>query len=272
MDVERIAFVARVKPAVRIRIERERAPKLVAELEGLGAEVRRGPWRMPGGPPRDVVCAAWTARAVEELAHGEWELCGRDRGDDNSTEQAEAARVIGRCLGYPPCCVESFAERARVKVERSRFSTDWLAVQAAWVRRPRARLDTLRFGERLHLISFEPCRFDCPAALEVADAIAAAVAREDPDGLRRLDEALRTSIAIEPSGERARVVLRSRIVEHAAAIPRHAGRPPSEGSESLAGRIVGRAVAETGELEGDSARVVDFATDVPPGGVSARGT
>jgi len=88
-----------------------------------------------------------------------------------------------------------------------RESDDWPRIQQAWTPRPNPRLNCLLFGERLQLISFQPCSFECEAAREFADAKAELVAREFPAASIALERLLARAVAVDPQNRRAWVEL-----------------------------------------------------------------
>lgn len=86
----------------------------------------------------------------------------------------DAARFLGDALGYPPCCVEAFLALGR------RDDPMLLAARLpSWADGPRdPRL--LWACAPLSLFSHVPCTPDCPATLELARSVLAALDRERP--------------------------------------------------------------------------------------------
>jgi len=79
--------------------------------------------------------------------------------------QAGAMRDLGALLGYPPCCVEAFLEVGPMTDNRGP-----VAAAAARTTRFEPWLNNLDLAT-FHTISFFPCRYDCPRALELAERV-----------------------------------------------------------------------------------------------------
>jgi tetratricopeptide (TPR) repeat protein len=245
-DVELVGLEAGLRRAIRLAIP----PEEIAEARGryarLGLATRIRAASAPYDGARQVILIVASSDADAELAL--------------EAEANENVRLLGELLGYPECCVDAFLRRmprSTVPSPRSAFE----AARAAWVARPEPRLNTLLFGLGVRFISFEPCRFDCRAALGVAAALARQLGRLDPQSVRRIDDELRCTVAIDTSNARARVVLdrQAATVASAEPLPAFAG-DPLEGGRALADRLVGAWVAEDGMADPDAETlVIDFA-------------
>jgi hypothetical protein len=200
-DPDWTALQIRLKPAVRMKMPRERAQAFVDELRARGVGVAS-----TVEPMRSTELLVYVARSTdhaEALRRAEaltFEVTARARAD--------AHREVGTLLGYPSCCVDSFVERAAQldgpdgAVEHE----DWLAAASALRRTrgaPSRRLNPLLWPLRLHLISFYPCSYDCAAARAWADTLFAALSRRAPGPAAELDRKLAVKVAVAPDGSRA---------------------------------------------------------------------
>lgn len=86
--------------------------------------------------------------------------------DTESTGLAERVREHGRLLGYPTCCVDAYASLGHVH-----DNYQPIAASAARTARFDWRTNVLSAGALTFLCWF-PCRFDCPASLQYAAALA----------------------------------------------------------------------------------------------------
>ena len=102
------------------------------------------------------------------------------------------AEEIGDLLGYPRCCVEAFA----AQTGRADNSYDRLQVAARTERRDRWpwELNDLAFK----VVPFYPCRYDCPAALDLARGVLGAL---DSDLRARVETFLARSVLYFHDGE-----------------------------------------------------------------------
>jgi hypothetical protein len=78
--------------------------------------------------------------------------------------------------------VEAFCARLVRGVDRlvdgglGGYAEDYVASRAAWVSAPDARVNPLLMRAGAQLVSFYPCRFDCPRAVALAESLRAVVA------------------------------------------------------------------------------------------------
>jgi hypothetical protein len=127
---------------------------------------------------------------------------------DNSKRLA-AHRELGRSLGYPACCVEAYvciAADFDVQGPSRALHEDFVHARAALARTAtfaHGRLNPLLLSSRIRLLTFYPCRYDCPMALKYADAVYEAMERKAPRAAAALDAALACRMLLAPSGERA---------------------------------------------------------------------
>ncbi|MGB1012829.1 MAG: hypothetical protein ACPG4T_01755 [Nannocystaceae bacterium] len=243
LDSEGIAVRAGIKPCMRITIEREgvaalverlQTEKLYVQIVGQGVDY--------GDGTCETLCISTDPARAAALCAAEQRLGACEKAKPDASELAEIYSEIGAHLGYPPCCVAAFAGRAALdRSGGAGVSMPYHAAREAWVARPFARLNNLHFGAGIQFISFEPCRYDCQAAQQLADAIADAVGATCQRSLAHIDQRLARPVAIASSGERFEAVLEHRDGPTMVActhIPRWRGRPsPSTLSVPLRGAI-----------------------------------
>ena len=103
---------------------------------------------------------------------------------------ADAHRRLGAHYGYPPCCVEAFLDAHAEIIEQIRETDNAIAVLRAALRTRRfdARLTSLPglLGEEARTpLRHLPCRFDCPASQQLAEALLTDLAQSNPDWTAR---------------------------------------------------------------------------------------
>lgn len=253
MDVEWVAYTAGLKPAIRRTVDPARADEVAARMRASGAAVLRSRETAVFGAREEVVLyVAPTERDAEALRDAEASvLPGRVRAADPSG----AHRAVGRALGFPACCVDAFCARLARGVDRlvaggpGGIAEDYVAARAAWVPRPDARVNPLLMRVGAQLVSFYPCRFDCPAAVAQAEALRAEIARRAPEAARALMAVLSRSVVVAADGARAQVVLDASGWVQRAAAPSRDGRAAPE-DEALAAALVEATVGESGEVRG----------------------
>jgi hypothetical protein len=92
-------------------------------------------------------------------------------------------RRLGELLGYPPCCTEAFTRWHEQLVDNH----PPIAAAAAASERFDPLLNNVCLGA-FRLIGWFPCRYDCPASIEIARRVEEKLRRRHP---RTIDEALR---------------------------------------------------------------------------------
>jgi hypothetical protein len=203
-DAETAALVARLKPALRISAADAEADGVAARLEALGAHVVRAPgFVRTEGRRLTLLYASFDLALAEELRAAEAPTLALPRPRD----PARLIRRVGALLGYPPCCVDAFTAMLEACDARPRDPTaeSYRCAAAAWVPRPHAHLNTLLRAARVHLVSHEPCRFDCRPSLDYAGACLRELGRADAGRARELERALATAVVVAPTGARALV-------------------------------------------------------------------
>jgi hypothetical protein len=170
MDAEWLAFELGQKPAIRRTVDPADAARVEAQLRSGGAVVlRAAQTAVLGGREQVVLYAARSAGHAGALRDAEEAVLP---GRASAGDAAARHRAIGSLLGFPPCCVEAFLERLDRGVDR--------LDRGAWAPRADARINPLLMAARAQLISFYPCRYDCPVAVGVAEALRAALAARQP--------------------------------------------------------------------------------------------
>jgi hypothetical protein len=196
LDGERTAFELGLKPAVRQQIDARDVPWAAAMYLRGGAAVCAATAGFPHG--KAVLMAAQTLADAESMLDAEFVQFERD-----AARKYAGMRELGRRLGYPSCCVDAFVRSVEVGSPGRHIDDNWGRFEAAWVARPNPRINSMLFGELLQLISFDPCRFDCPAAAAIADALFERLAETAPTAAAALDRQLARAVIVDERDHRA---------------------------------------------------------------------
>jgi hypothetical protein len=269
VDVEWRAFEAGAKPALRVSATPAEAPPIATRYAAAGASVVTSDVITLRGQPTVIVYVARSEGDAAALLNAERRLI------EWPTRRARrlATLELGELLGYPSCCVRAFvrrnhggaAEWLAALATRKRGHDAYLGARDANVPRPVPRINPLLMPERRSFISFDPCRYDCPAAIAVADSCVAALEGADANWVELALLELARPIAVAASGARAHVELErastgSRVA--AAEAPRDTSGDAREADRELARVLVGRTVGRGGLVRGWPAYsppvVVDF--------------
>lgn len=252
LDVEWLAFTAGLKPAVRRTVDPARADEVAARFVREGAVVLRADRHaVLGGREQVVLYAARSHDLAAALRDAEATVLP---GHPTEGDVLAAHRAVGTALGFPACCVGAFCERLARGVDRlvdggpGGFAEDYVAARAAWVAAPDARVNPLLMRAGAQLVSFYPCRFDCPRAVAMAEGLRALLAVRDPGAARALMATLSRAVVIAGDGARAQAVVEGATVVRAAAPTREGVGDPRDGS--LADALVGAGVGEDGAVRG----------------------
>ncbi len=202
-------MAAGLKPASRIAVDAGGADDAERRLRDAGmAVVRRGPVPFGGRLPVVLLYVAPAAGGAREVAEVEARLLA-ERSPAITLEQAVALhRRLGLLLGFPACCVDEFCERVRRGVGRRldgrEAHEDFVAAEGAARASKRflGRLNDLAADRRVRLVTFSPCRYDCPVAAGYAAGVFEAAGRSDPGGASALRSALLGRFSIGPDGAR----------------------------------------------------------------------
>lgn len=210
LDVEWIAIKAGLKPANRVAIAPERADELEARARREGFSVERGARMVefPGRPPSVILYLSPNAKRARELVDAEAPLLPPGSGRLGVDEAVPLHTRLGGLLGFPPCCVEEFGARLRRGVTRRvdgrDAHEDFVAAECAAQESSRflGRLNDLSADRRVRIVTFYPCRYDCPAAADYAAGVFAAAERSSPEGAEALRAALMGRFSIVTDGRR----------------------------------------------------------------------
>ena len=195
-SLEALAFGIGIKPALRLRLSRDRT----------APEVRR--WRRRGVAVVETAGLAYIARdeaRARALARAEEVIRPGLPQRTPDGEVLAAHRELGRLLGYPACCVEAFLERVArgvdVLPDGSRASELAVAFDAALRRSERPRWElSFVLPQRRALVPFDPCALDCAIALRYATALLGAYRERDPDAAAELERRLRAPVRLTRDG------------------------------------------------------------------------
>lgn len=220
LDIEWLAIKAGLKPANRVTIEPERAADLEQRARREGFAVERGARMVefPGRPPSMILYLSPSEERARELVDAEAPLLPPE-GNRLRVDEAVPLHVrFGQLLGFPPCCVDEFATRLRRGVTRrmngSDAHEDFVAAECAVRASQRflGRLNDLSPDRRLRIVTFYPCRYDCPAASEYAGRVFAAAEVADLPAASALRAALLGGMTIATDGSRGPHVSQGREV------------------------------------------------------------
>lgn len=210
LDIEWLAIKAGLKPANRVTIAPERAADLERRARREGFAVERGARMVefPGRPPSLILYLSPSAERARELVDAEAPLLPPESKRLHVDEAVPLHARFGRLLGFPPCCVDEFGARLRRGVTRRASGgdahEDFVAAECAAGASQRffGRLNDLHPDRRVRIVTFYPCRYDCPAASEYAAGVFAAAEAADPAAASALRETLIGEMAIGTDGSR----------------------------------------------------------------------
>jgi hypothetical protein len=212
IDTELQAVLAGIKPVMRLSTEGTDEATLLARYArfGLVACAADGTFIDEAGEHGRRLRLVYAARSLE-TAERVRDIEAKTFAPRTSVE-ARAAEYhdLGIALGYPRCCVDAYVQRvivapsARPGAERAEA---FLAAAGAWHASPAWQLDHLLFETGDALITFTPCSYRCPAALDYASRVLAHVSLVAPLAARRLRRRLAVDVAVDAQGARAIVEL-----------------------------------------------------------------
>lgn len=205
---EWVAFVHRIKPALRIGGDARRAEAHAeaARRRGFAAEVVAVPGARAAHAA--IVYIARTPAATRTLRELESAILPTRERAVRPDDAVERHRQLGAALGFPACCVEAFVTRVERGVERmpdgSTAHEDFVAVTAA--RAASERLDPLLnmfpLGYSSPWLSHVPCRFDCDESLTYAARVRDTYTEQFPASGGQIAGDLAADVAITREGER----------------------------------------------------------------------
>ena len=210
LNLEWIAIKAGLKPANRITIAPERAEELEARARHEGFFVARGARvvEFPGRPAAVVLYLSPDAERARELVDAEAPLLPPASSRLRLHEAVLLHARLGRLLGFPPCCVDAFGTRLRRGVTRRLGGRDahedFVAAECAAQGSHRflGRLNDLSPDRHVRIVTFYPCRYDCPRAAGYSSGVFAAAERSSPAATAALRTALLGTVSIATDGSR----------------------------------------------------------------------
>ena len=198
LDIEWIAMKAGIKPATRVSVDPEHAAEIEVRARREGLFAVRGPHvvEFPGRPPAVILYLAHDEAHAVAVSRAEAPLLPPENAALSLDAELTLHSQLGQLLGFPTCCVREFGVRLRrgitSRLDGSYAHEDFVAAEAA-VRGSQtflARLNDLSPDRRMRIVTFYPCRYDCPLAS--AYAAAAFAAAEDVDAVAAAE--LRTAL------------------------------------------------------------------------------
>jgi len=209
LDVEWIAMKAGIKPANRVSIAPERAAEVETRARREGFAVARAahPVEFPGRPASLILYLAQDEAYALSVAEAEAPLLPGSAKLGIDEELVHHVR-LGQLLGFPRCCVDEFGARLRRGITRRLDGRDahedFVAAECAarGSQQFLGRLNDLSPDRRARIVTFYPCRYDCPAATAYAEAVAAAAQRVDAAAAAELRAALLGEMRIGVDGSR----------------------------------------------------------------------
>jgi hypothetical protein len=210
LDVEWIAMKAGIKPANRVSIDPDHAAEIEGRARREGFAVVRGahPVEFPGRPPSVILYLAHDEPYAQSVAEAEALLLPPKNAQLRIDEELVLHARLGRLLGFPACCIEEFSIRLQRGITRrldgSYADEDFVAAECAARRSQQflGRLNDLSPDRRVRIVTFYPCRYDCPAASAYAAAVFAAAANVDALAADELRAALIGLMRISVDGTR----------------------------------------------------------------------
>lgn len=226
LDIEWIAMRAGLKPANRVTVSHAHADELEARVRRHGFSVVRATHAamFPGRAASEILYVAPSKAYARALAAAEAPLLPPENATLALEIELGLHIELGRLLGFPSCCVSAFAtrigHRSDAPLTGSHIDEDFVAAQRAVAATGRAlgRLNDLSPDRRARLVTFYPCRYDCPAAASYAAAVFEAASEVSASAAAALREALLGQMRIGCDGTRgpaARLCSDSLVVEFA---------------------------------------------------------
>jgi hypothetical protein len=169
--------------------------------------------------------------------------------------RAEEYRALGRSLGYPACCVDTYVDRVILDPESEMGGKDltepYVVARGGYGRSPAWQLNHFLFETGSTVIPFTPCGYRCAAALDYAARVLEQVRLKVPLAADRLARRLAVDVAVDRLGARAIVHVDGDVITRAT--PRRApdGAYVHDLDRKLSDRVVGRRLRGDGYVDVD---------------------
>jgi hypothetical protein len=201
---------AGIKPANRVSISPERAAEVEkrARREGFSVAHASHTVEFPGRAPSVILYLARDEANALALAEAEAPLLPPQNAKLQIDEELVFHSRLGQLLGFPSCCVEEFGARLRrgitCRLDGRTAHEDFVNAEyaARGSRQFLGRLNDLSPDRRARIVTFYPCRYDCPAASAYAEAVFAAALKMDAAAAAELRAALLGEMCIGVDGTR----------------------------------------------------------------------
>jgi hypothetical protein len=260
IDPEWLGLKAGLRPAIRLTVE----PSWVEEVSQVFTKMDATVLQSEGTVVIDhrtvqILYIGRDEEVLKELRTAEWPLF--DHPEKLTVQdKIDRHRIIGRCLGFPSCCVEAFCAWSGRGVGTLEAggpivaSEPYVSAYEARVPSPNPLLNDQLEQLRLRLITFSPCSYTCEAASTFASKLFKAI--EDFHGAepaQNLLAQLSRPTAIGKDGQRAWIHCSSsapHTIEQAEALPGPEGRPPDSRDVDFAASLKGARINPDGLIEG----------------------
>jgi hypothetical protein len=207
IDTEWLAFRRGLRPAIRIAVGQDWVDKVAKRFRNMGAKVERSDDQVEiDGRTQWVLYLSRQTETAQQLKANEAPLFF-DADQLSVDEKCDRHRVMGQHLGFPACCVESYCVWTARGVGRLSADSDimasetYIAAREAWIPQPSPLLNDLFTTQRVRLISFYPCRYDCAVALALAEKVVEEIHRHHPKTADLYLGALKQSVVVGSWGQ-----------------------------------------------------------------------
>ena len=259
IDPEWLGLKANLRPAIRLTVE----PSWVEEVSKVFTKMDATVLQSEGPVVIDhrtvrILYIGKDEAVLNELRTAEWPLFDHP---EKLTVQDKIDRhlIIGRCLGFPSCCVEAFCEWSGRGVGSLEVggpivaSEPYVSAYEARVPNPNPLLNDQLEQMRLRLITFSPCTYDCQEAGSFAQKLLKAIEEfHGAEAAENLVAQLSRPTAIGKHGQRAWIQTSSstpRTIIEAEALPGPEGRPPDSRDVNFAKALKGQPIDSDGFVE-----------------------
>jgi len=257
IDTEWLSFRRGLRPAIRIAVGPDWVDSVHKRFRNMGAKVERSDAEITiDGRVQWILYVSHESATATNLKQNEAPLFFE--ADSLSVdEKCDRHRVMGAYLGFPKCCVESYCQWTARGVGRLREGSDimasetYIAAREAWVPQPSWLLNDLFTTQRVRLVSFYPCSYDCSEATALAEKIVLEIERHHPERVDGFCDRLRQDVALGSWGQLGVVSALERVgaafrVEAAEAPPGPEGRQPDQRDVEFCSELKGSSFGADG--------------------------